>query len=502
MGKRIEGAAGGWVNRIWPVVAGIVALGLGLRFAAYSPFDIMHADELMQYLEQGNRLATGHGIIPWEARYGVRNGLIEQFLAPFLWLGYRLAPGTLLPLHLARIAFEALTLCVFPAAWRLGRLTSPRHALVALFVAAVWWESVLFSELLLSESLASALLLLAAAPLLAPLDSGMAGPRSLFSSGFLLVLGILIRLQYAPFAAVLALGALRRDWVRWKAVALGGLLALLLGAASDLIAGRMPLAWVLINLALNIGHGVAARFGVSGPTAYLTELYVHLAPFSAAIMVAAFLAGGRYWPLLAAALANLLVHSLIAHKEYRFIWLTTLTLVLLAAIATAHLVDHVAKRRAGSAVAGASPGALAALCLIWAGASFLSEHVSGGFRAFRGGGAIARLAIDAAADPRVCAVGIDFELKAHVVPSLLTRQVPLSLVPPASALRGEPLPPELANSVNALIQTRAPNAIHGYRRVSCLPLRSERVCLYRRAGQCLADETWSYQRLLDRTSRL
>ncbi|MEJ2407989.1 MAG: hypothetical protein P8Y48_01320, partial [Novosphingobium sp.] len=139
-------------------VIGIVFLGLALRVIHFSPLDIMHPDELMQYLEQGNRLATGHGAIPWEARFGLRNALIEQFLAVFLWIGHAVSPGTLFAVYLARAMFAVLTLLVLPAAWRLGALSSRMHAVVALFVAAVWWESVLFSELLLSESLSAALM--------------------------------------------------------------------------------------------------------------------------------------------------------------------------------------------------------------------------------------------------------------------------------------------------------------------------------------------------------
>ncbi len=49
-------------------MAAVVLAGLVLRWRAFSPFDISHADELMQYLEQAKRIATGQGIVPWEYR--------------------------------------------------------------------------------------------------------------------------------------------------------------------------------------------------------------------------------------------------------------------------------------------------------------------------------------------------------------------------------------------------------------------------------------------------
>ncbi len=54
----------------WLCIALVVLAGLVSRALAFAPFDISHADEIMQFLEQGKRLATGHGIVPWEYRYG------------------------------------------------------------------------------------------------------------------------------------------------------------------------------------------------------------------------------------------------------------------------------------------------------------------------------------------------------------------------------------------------------------------------------------------------
>lgn len=476
-------------------VAGIFALGVALRAARFSPLDIMHPDELMQYLEQANRLATGHGAVPWEARFGLRNALIEQFLALFLWIGHRLSPGTLFAMYLARAAFAALTMLALPAAWRLGALYSQRHAVVALFVAAVWWEGVLFSELLLSESLSAALILLAAAPLRAP----QRRDGALAWSGFLLGLGVMVRLQYAPFAAVLAAGALGLDRQRWRAVLLGGVGAGVLGAASDLAMGRVPFAWAFVNVSMNVGQDMASRFGVSGPLAYVPWLYVHLAPIMVPVVAGALLAGRRYWPLAAAALVNIAVHSMIGHKEYRFIWLSTLTLLVLAAIASVHLADRIAARRHGRT---AGPAAVAAVCLSWLAMSLFSAHITGGFAAFRGGSAIPRLAIDAARRPEVCGIAIAEAFNTHLVPSMMPPGAPLSVAPQGVMDRKRPLPADLAASANALVMEERPLGAEPYRRVSCLPLGRERPCLYIRPGTCTPPvPEWSYQASVNRQKR-
>ncbi len=269
----------------WLCIALVVLAGLVARALAFAPFDISHADEIMQYLEQGKRLATGHGIVPWEYRYGARNELIPQLLAVPFWLGAKLAPGTLGGMLSARWLFLGLTLLALPAAWKLGGLTSRTHALAALFVAAVWYENVLFSTLLLSEVLGAALIAMAAALLLADAPSRAA----LRWAGLLLGLGVLVRLQYAPFAAVLVLARLRTDWRMWGQVLLGGLGALAIGVVSDLIAGQVPLRWIWVNLSYNMGQGRAARFGASGPLEYLRLLLVHLGPAAPLIMAGAVL---------------------------------------------------------------------------------------------------------------------------------------------------------------------------------------------------------------------
>lgn len=499
MPVRMRGSTSGMAST-WTglaAAAGIVALGVGLRAAYFSPLDIMHPDELMQYLEQGNRLATGHGAVPWEARFGLRNALMEQFLAVFLWIGQRLSPGTLFAMYLARAAFTALTLLVLPAAWRLGALSSPRHAIAALFVAAVWWESVLFSELLLSESLSTALLLLAAAPLLARPSTTSA--RALGWSGFLLCLGVMIRLQYAPFAAFLAVAALRIDWQRWRPVLLGMIPALALGAASDLAMGRPPFAWAFVNVFMNIGQDMASRFGVSGPLAYVSWLYVHLAPIMVPVLAAALLAGRRYWPLYGAALLNIAVHSAVGHKEYRFIWLSTLVLLVLAAIATMHLADRIAARRHGRT---AGTAGVAAVCLCWLAVSLFSAQITGGMTAFRGGGAIPRLAISAAQRPGICGIAIAQVFNAHLVPSMMPAGAPLSVAPQGMTDRRPRLPPDLAASANALVMEERPFGAEAYRHVSCMPLGQEQACLYVRPGACTPPvPKWSYQASIERQKR-
>lgn len=44
----------------------------------------IHPDEIMQYLEQGHRLAFGNGVVYWEFFYGARSWLLPGLIAGVL----------------------------------------------------------------------------------------------------------------------------------------------------------------------------------------------------------------------------------------------------------------------------------------------------------------------------------------------------------------------------------------------------------------------------------
>lgn len=470
----------GWIVAI----AGVVLLGLALRIAGFSLFDLRYADEFMQYLEQANRLATGQGIRPWEWRFGLRNALIPQALAAPFALGHAVAPGTLLGLELARAGFLALACLALPAAWALGAQSGRSHALVALFVIATWWESVLYANLILSESLAAVLMLLAAGPLLDP----RASRKALMWAGVLAGLGVLVRFQYGLFAAVLVAGALRRDWRRWQAFLTGATLAALVGAASDLAAGLVPFQWIWTNLTMNVGQDRASQFGTAPPLEYVTQLGLHFWPLLPIVLAAAYGAGTRYRPLFWAATINVAAHSLIAHKEYRFIWVSVLAWLVLAAIGSVRAVEHWRARK-GEAI---SPLALALLIAAWATASAFAAKANGGVIAQRVGAGVPLLANRALVDPQVCGLAMAYADRAHLVPALLSRPVPILLVPDPVV----PAPPAVADGANALLLVKAPGDPR-YERRECAPFAEGQVCLWRRPGPCAPAPRWTYQAMLE-----
>ena len=191
----------------WVPMGAIMVLAVGLRWLAFSLFDITHADELMQYVEQGHRLAFGYGLVPWEYRYGIRSLLVPELLAAPMIIARWLTDAPFAPLIAGRTLFAGLCLLAVPAAFWLGSLQSRLHGLVAMFVAALWFEAVLLGVQVLTESLATATGCAGTAALLAARDNR----RAAILGGFLLALTVLLRFQYAAYAGPLALMVLGRD---------------------------------------------------------------------------------------------------------------------------------------------------------------------------------------------------------------------------------------------------------------------------------------------------
>lgn len=322
-------------------VAGILLVGVVLRIVATLPVSMHHPDEIIQYLEQAHRLVFGYGVVPWEYRYGMRQWLLPLLLSEPMRIGNAIAPDSNLYLLLPRLTVAALSCAIMVAAWRLGNRVSRLHGLVALFVTSIWFELVYFAAHTLTEPLATATFLSAAAVLLR--RQTLSG-RALFLGGALLGLTAILRFHYLPAIAVLALAAGQWEFrERWRPLAGGGLAALACAGLIDLGMGATPFNWIVENFRMNIIDNRAAEFGVSGPFAYVDNLLGQWGLAVVPLILLAALGARRYPALFWAAMVNLGVHMLIGHKEYRFIFLTVSIFVILAAMGSVDLMERLRK---------------------------------------------------------------------------------------------------------------------------------------------------------------
>ena len=317
----------------------ILALAFLVRLCVVPILGLHHPDELWQYLEPAYKLTTGHWVISWPFRNEIRSWLVPVAITPAMWIGHVLDPQGMMHVYLPRAMMAALSLTIVWSAWKLGLRISRAHGLMAAFLAAIWFEFVHLGPRTVAESISTALIF-PAVVLLAEEDR-----RKLFLAGLLLGLAVAVRLQYAPAAAIVAIGF---TWGRWRLlpwVIAGGLSGLAIDGLIDFSMGQVPFSWMVRNYHLNLTQLKSSEYGV-GPWYQYPFILLYRWNFASGAIIILAALGARRFPLLAAvAVANIVFHSFVPHKEYRFVFLSSAIFIFLAAIGTVDAVQVPGKRR-------------------------------------------------------------------------------------------------------------------------------------------------------------
>jgi phosphatidylinositol glycan class B len=459
----------------------LLLLALLLRLAAATVWTAVHPDEVFQYLETAHRLVFGPGIVTWEWRDGIRGWLLPMMVAVPMAIGGGIAPNSSLYLLLPNLLMIGVSLVTVVVAWRLGERISRLHALFTGFVAAIWCEFVYLGPHVTSETCSIALILPAALILID--RDGWSGRRLAFAAS-MLANAAAIRFQHLPAIAALVLICCARD-VRssWRPLLIGGLAGLLPSILCDLSMGSTPFAWIIENYRFNIVQNRAGAVTSSGPLGYLTEMWPHLALWSVPLAMLAAVGARRYPALAGVAVVNLVFHSAIAHKEYRYVLLSVVIAILLAALGTVDWVRLIARRQG----AEAARRKLRFLAIVWLLAS--ASLAAGSFRTqwtkFTP-------ELDAFSrvreDPSVCGVAVyrhDFTITGGY--AYLHRATPILYFTDDDAGSARD---HLSRSSGAFNVVMA-HADHGadmpagYAEDGCEGRGAKRVCLYRRPGTCM-----------------
>ena len=481
--------------RLW--FWGLLALAVALRIAAFNPYAAHHADETIQYLEQAHRIVFGYGVVPWEFRYFIRSWLIPLLLVPPMALGEAINPGGTLYLILPRAMVMLINLSPVVAAWFIGARQSRQHAIVAMAVMAVWVESVYFSVHILSESLATSLFLAAAALL-----HSKASMRALVAAGFLMGLAGLMRFQFAPAIALYAAMIAGRDARLWKGLLAGGLPVIALGAAIDVAMGLTPYEWILTNYRMNIGEGRMREIGGISHVHYWDAVVHYWKWAGLVIPIFVALAWKRQRALIVMAIANIAVHQLIGHKEYRYLWLSMQTLLLVAALGSVNALRLIIGGKGLRDPGGLKP----TMWLLggWGAASLLLASTPTYRLDWRDSGDPARLAARAMKDASVCGLGLPRREYTQFGYALLHRPKPTFLIPDEGPVTLAN-PGKAAQGFNAVLAWADRPQPTGFPiKAGCFGGPRDRICLYRRPGGCSLDAIgrhYLYQETLLRFDR-
>ena len=482
-------------HQIRLAMALVLLVALLLRLAAITPASMHHPDEVFQYLEPAHRWVFEYGIQTWEFRYNMRGWLMPAMLAGPMALGDAVDPGGGLYLLLPRLAAMLLTLLIPLGAYGIGARLSPRHGMAAAAVMAVWAETVFFSTHTLSEIQAMALAMPGIGLIVSA--SGDRVARRFFLGSLLIGLGVALRFHYAPALAVFLVMESRLDWRgRWLPAIAGGLAGLALAGSADVMAGHVPFDWVLQNFQQNIGNARAAQFGVTPVWQYALMMggyWLWAGPVIALCLLPVL---RPYRSIIAAAAVNFILLSLIGHKEYRFLLLTTTLCVAVAAAGSLVWLDRWLPAR------WSERGRMLAAIGGWA---LLSASLAiGPFMAQRwtDDGPALLAARDAGRLPQLCGLAMH-RLKFWQAGGYTNvhRDVPIYLTRWSDE--------EFMDAGQVAASSAAWNAAIGspadhvslpasYRQVDCHGAGDERICLYLRAGGCDPAVTpdWELQRIM------
>jgi GPI mannosyltransferase 3 len=330
----------------WPLIA-ILTLAMLARLVAIFAAPSLHwADENFQLFEQGHRLAFGYGVKPWEFEDGIRSYAVPYVLAGLFAVSEPIFGGPQGYITFSRIVIAGLSLAPVAAVYAMGRRTSQTHAILAGLVAATWFEIIYFSFRPLTEALAGDFVIVALALASAPRET--ISRRRLAAIGFCLALAVMLRVQLAPGVLFVAAWLCRLDnRTRWSALALGAAPALALFCVVDWVTWGAPfisyfrVIWLLLGenmTSVSFGGDVSSKPGLAPFYFYLAFMVVF---WAAAFPVLIFLVARRLkqsaiW--IGFATIEILIHSLIPHKEYRYIFPAIASLVITASMGSADLV--------------------------------------------------------------------------------------------------------------------------------------------------------------------
>ena len=349
-------------GRPWKYLPLVLALAFAARaVVALSGDFVLHPDEIMQYLEPAHRLVFGSGITYWEYFYGARSWLVPGSVAGLLVLFDAVGLGQ--PSWYVggvKLLFCAVSLAIPAGMYVYARRhfgeTAGRAALLA---GAFWYELVGFAHKPMTEFVATAPLVALLALCVRP---SLDNVRTVWTAAFLACFTAAIRLQYAPIALLLLGIVFLRTGKRMQ-------LTLAAAGFTATVGLFDAFSWdggLFHSYVTNIRYNLildSMRTGESPAYQYLLWLTLSGLGLSVLCVAAAFGHLRRYGFLLGLIALVLLVHSLQAHKEYRFIFAVIPLWLLTGADLAARLAADGDKPRglAGLAAAGFAAVSLAGI---------------------------------------------------------------------------------------------------------------------------------------------
>ena len=328
----------------WLLLSGAFVLRVAVALLWPS---IHQPDEVFQVLEPAHRLWFGHGIISWEWRLGIRSWLVPGLLAPVIGVASTLGLGPPGYAGVVAAVMSLTSLTVVAVGFGFGaRMYGRTGALLIGALCAVWFEFVYFAPKTFTEVMAAHVLIVAVWVI-------VTAPHRFFLVGALLGLTGILRFHTGAMILVAAFWTCRADSRAWGRLVAGAAVPVLGQAVLDWITLGTPLQSVWLNFWVNVVSSRSDIYGVVPFYWYPGRMLISWGPAFPLVMAAALL-GARRVPLLGwMVLAHVLTHSLIGHKELRFLYPAMPLLMILAGLGLCRVLSRL------PGFAAASPRVLA-----------------------------------------------------------------------------------------------------------------------------------------------
>lgn len=375
-----------------------LALGAAARlYIAFTDDGIFWPDETYQSLEPAHRLAFGYALMPWEFLDGARNWALPGFIALLFKLSGSDPAGYL---GLTRVVFVAIAAGSAYGAWLLAKGLGARE-LPAAAGAACFSLGALplyFGHRAMSET-ASALPVVLGLWLVLRHD---ATRRHLAVGASLLGLAVLLRLQCGVFAAgAVCVLAARKQWRPLRDVfAVLLVWAVIFGLLDKLTWG----AWfhsAQKYIEFNLVKGGGAAWGTHPWNHLVQHLFLSMKGLTLVFALALALCLRRARGLALIAFIFFALHSVVPHKEIRFI----LTVLPLFAACAGIALSFLPRSATVVVLAVALVSMLEARNLTWGELGAYPER--GDQKAWDDYGAYNRLLLVASRQPQVCGLFIE-----------------------------------------------------------------------------------------------
>lgn len=333
------------LRSIWLKLCGLALVGFVIRIVfAFASVNTHHPDEIFQYLEQAHRLVFGYGFIPWEFRFGARSWIVPLFSAGPLLLckiGQCAEPSLYIPF--VKVIFSLLSVSLIFSSYFIGKnLISEKAGWLAALFCTFWYELIYFSFRPLSDIISGYFLIAALACL-----TFKSNKSASWLFGFCSAIALAIRMQHLPAVVFLFIASLfifkGKNHVR-SALALM-VVAALAGLLDFLTWGQWFASYYNSYLFQSF-YGVSNIWGREGQTYFFEAICCTSMGVFPVILLWGLYRLERLWLPVGFVLTVLISHSLISHKEYRFIFAIIPAFLVLTAAATITLGESTKSQKA------------------------------------------------------------------------------------------------------------------------------------------------------------